>query len=71
MPRKFHLDIKDSDPDLIHYQNVIEGNRFDLSTKGQTTPNSKERNSFNIVCFFNDDGFKSYLVYLIQTAKAL
>ncbi|ELA9812994.1 TPA: hypothetical protein ACQYE6_003153 [Vibrio parahaemolyticus] len=71
MPRKFHLDIKDSDPDLIHYQNVIEGNRFDLSTRGQTTPNSKERNPFNIVCFFNDDGFKSYLVYLIQTAKAL
>jgi hypothetical protein len=69
MPRKFNLDIKDSDPDIIHYQDTISTNGFDLISKGQLIPNSKERNPFNIVCFFNDDGFKSYLVYLIKTAK--
>lgn len=71
MPIKFNLDIKVSDPDIIRYKNVLTVNRFDLKTKGQGLPDSKERSQFNIACFFNSDGYGSYIVYLRKTAEAL
>ncbi|CAM3276788.1 hypothetical protein [Moritella viscosa] len=71
MPIKFNLDIKESDPDIIRYQNLLTVNRFDLKTKKQDLPDSKESSQFNIACFFNLGGYKGYIVYLLKTAKAL
>ena len=71
MPIKFNLGIHPSDPDIVRYQNGLTSNRFDLKTQGQELPDSQKRSQFNIFCFFNLDGYKDYIVYLLKEAKAL
>lgn len=71
MPIKFNLGIHPSDPDIVRYQNGLTTNRFDLKTQRQVLPDSQQRSQFNILCFFNFEGYKEYIVYVVKTAKSL